>query len=309
MSLEESFTKAAEGLAKAAAPESGQAAPAPEAPQTQNAGQAETSTQTAPETPAPADKEREWDGKPESLPTELKQDPKAIQRAYTRKAMALADAEKKLKELDGIKKEDFEAYRQWKQQQEVARQQALVQQPLPPTQLTPEQMELIKNDPTALTTYVNSLVAAQIQEAAKVIAPQIAQMQQAQSVAQSERMIEDFGAIHPDMWEMAEAGLFKPILEDTVRRGGSLEEAYAQASKIRDAFRTKAEVEAQAGVRAKREAASLSGTTSGADDTVYVDDSRHSLEKAFDLAFSKKEFVPKDATVKPSGRVKVRKHK
>jgi t-SNARE complex subunit (syntaxin) len=306
MSLEESFNKAAEGLAKTEAPQ-GQATEAPEAAKTQNTGQAEATTQTAPDTTSKETKEREWDGKPETLPTELKQDPKAIQRAYTRKAMALSDAEKKLKEYEGFNKEELNAYRQWKQQQELERQQKLVQQPVAPIQLTPEQLEAVKNDPNLFNQYVQSLVNAQVQQAAQTIVPEIQRMKYDNAVSQWERVIADFGEVHPDMWEMHEAGLFQPILDSVVEAGGTLEDAYSQASKIKEAFRVKADMEAQARVQAKREASSNPGTSSATDDVVFVDDSRSVIEKAFDLAVSKKEFVPKDATVSPRGRVKVRK--
>ncbi len=305
MSLEASFDKAAEGLAQAATPE-GQVAPAPEVVKPSQ-GQVAPVPAAPEKAPEKGQADREWDGKPDSLPNELKQDPKAIQRAYTKKAMALADAEKRLKEYEGLNKQEIDSYRQWKQEQEVARQRQLVQQPPQPTQLTTEQFEYIKNNPEAMQQYVQSLVNAQINQAAQTIMPEIQQMKYQQSLAEWERTIADFGEIHPDMWEMHEAGMFKPILEDIVKSGGTLDDAYNKCAQIRDALRAKAVEEAQVGIRAKKEGSSLSGTTSASDDTVFVENSKDALDKAFDLAFSKKEYVPKDATIVPRGRVKVRK--
>lgn len=309
MSVEESFDKAfntaAEGQANASVPQGQTVEQAPEVA-TPPTGQADP-TQKAPETAPKGQAEREWDGKPETLTNELKQDPKAIQRAYTKQAMARAEAEKRLKEFEGLNKEEINQYRVWKQQQEIERQQKLVQAPPQPSQLTPEQFEMLKNDPNALQNYINSVVNVQIQQAAQTIMPQLQNMQYQQSLAQWEQTIADFGEIHPDMWEMHQAGLFKPILEQVVKSGGTLEDAYSQAAKIRDAFRVQATVEAQQGVAAKREASSLPGVNSGNDDTVFVENKADALNKAFDLAFTKKEYVPKDATVTPRGRVKVRK--
>ncbi len=303
--LENAFNKAAEGLANAPAPQGQAAVPAPEAAEPSQ-GQV-APVPAAPETAPKGQADREWDGKPESLPNELKQDPKAIQRAYTKKAMALADAEKRLKEYEGLNKQEIDSYRSWKQEQEVAKQRQLVQQPPQPTQLTAEQFEYIKSNPEAMQQYVQSLVNAQLQQAGQVVGQELAQIKYNQSLAQWEQTIADFGEIHPDMWEMHEAGMFKPILEDTVKAGGTLEDAYARCAQIRDALHAKAVVEAQRGVREKRDAASLPGTTSATDDVVYVDNKKDALNKAFDLAFSKKEYVAKDATVSPRGKVKVRK--
>ncbi len=221
--------------------------------------------------------------------------------------MALAEAEKRLKEYQGINQDEITQLRQWKQQQEVAKQQQMLQTPPQPSQLTPEQYEMIKNDPASMQNYVQSLVNSQLQQAAQVYSQELNQIKYQQSLTQWEQTIADFGEIHPDMWEMHQAGLFKPILEQVVKSGGTLEDAYAQAAQIRDAFRTKAEVEAQKGVAEKRAASSHPGVTTGNDDVVFVDNAKNALDKAFDLAYTKKEYVPKDATVTPRGRVKVRK--
>lgn len=306
MGLEESFNKAAEGLAKEQAPQGHASAPAPEAAEPSQGQAAPTSA--APGIAPKGQAEREWDGKPESLPNELKQDPKAIQRAYTKKAMALAEAEKRLKDYQGLNQDEINQYRQWKTNQEAEKQRQLVQQPPQPAQLTPEQFEYIKANPEAMQQYVQSLVNTQLQQAGQVVGQELAQIKYQQSLAEWERTIADFGEIHPDMWEMHEAGMFKPILEETVKTGGTLDDAYNRCAQIRDVLRAKAVEEAQVGIRAKKEASSLSGTTSASDDTVFVDNSKDALNKAFDLAFSKKEYVPKDATVTPRGRVKVRKN-
>ncbi len=306
MGFEESFNKAAEGLANAQAPQGQASEIAPEVAQPSQ-GQVAPVPAT-PEKAPQGQADREWDGKPESLPNELKQDPKAIQRAYTKKAMALAEAEKRLKDYDGLNKQEIESYRLWKQEQEVAKQRQLVQQPPQPAQLTPEQFEYIKSNPEAMQQYVQSLVNSQLQQAGQFVGQELAQIKYQQSLAEWERTIADFGEIHPDMWEMHEAGMFKPILEETVKTGGTLDDAYNRCAQIRDALRAKAVEEAQLGVRNKREASSLSGTTSASDDTVFVEDSKDALNKAFDLAFSKKEYVSKDQVVTPRGKVKVRKN-
>lgn len=308
MSLEDSFNKAAQGLATEAAPQ-GQAAPAPTATETTTpAGQAPSvpAAPAAPEAKAEDKAPKEWDGKPDTLVGELKQDPKAIQRAYTRKAMALAEAEKKLQEYNGLDKAEIDAYRQWKQQQVQQRQQEVVNSAPAPTQLTPEQYEIIKNDPVAFNAYVQNQINAGINQAAQVLVPQLNALQQENATKHWEGVISDFGEVHPDMWEMHEAGLFKPILEAVVKQGGTLDDAYAQASKTWTSIKAKAELEAQAGVRAKREASSMAGTNSGSDDVVYADSKADAFSKAFDLAVSKKEGLPKDAIISPRGRVKVR---
>lgn len=308
MSVEESFNKvltANDGQANASVPQGQTDKQAPEIA-TPSIGQADT-TQKAPETTPKGQVEREWDGKPETLTNELKQDPKAIQRAYTKKAMALAEAEKKLKEYQGLNQDEITAYKQWKQQQEVAKQQQLLTQPPQPTQLTPEQVEMIKNDPNAFQQYVQSLVNNQLQQAAQVYGQELNQIKYQQSVTQWEQTIADFGEVHPDMWEMYEAGLFKPILNQVVKSGGTLEDAYEQASKIRDSFKTKATIEQNQTIAAKRDASSMPGVNSGTDDTIYVDNKRDSLGAAFELAFTKKEYVDKNLTVTPRGKVKVKK--
>lgn len=305
-SIEEAFDKAAEGQA-GEAPKGQANPPAPtDSEQKPNTGQAADSTQPAPGSP-PADKEKVWDGKAETLVDSLKQDPKAIQRAFTQKAMALAEAEKKLKGYSGMTQEEIKAFQDWKQQQEVLKQQQLQQQPLAPQQLSAEQFELVRNNPEALQAYVQSLINANLQQAAQVYGKELETLKYNQSLAQWEQTISAFGEVHPDMWEMHESGLFKPILDMTIKQGGSLEDAYATASRIRDAFRAQATLEAEERIKSKQDGASLPGVTSGADTVVFADNAGDALNKAFDLAFTKKEYVPKDATVRPTGRVRVKK--
>lgn len=306
MSIEESFLKAAEGQAQNQAPQGQAQVQAPDPVKLEPSDKAQT-TPAAPDSPDKDKDKREWDGKPETLASELKQDPKAIQRAYSRKAMALAEAEKKLKEFDGFTKEEFDAYRNWKQQQEIARQQQLVQQPPAPTKLTAEQWEYLKGNPEAMQAYIDSTVQNQINAAAQQLLPQIQQVQYEQQVNHWERVIADFGEVHPDMWEMHEAGLFSPILDDTVKNGGTLEDAYGKASQIWGAMQAKAEATAQKSVQQKREGSSVSGAISSDDDTIFAENASDALNKAFDLAYTKKEFVPKDAMVSPRGKVRTRK--
>src|SRR5689334_3529911 len=164
MSLEASFDKAAEGLAKEQAPQGQAEAIAPNAAEPSQ-GQVAPTPATPEKAPEKGQAEREWDGKPESLPNELKQDPKAIQRAYTKKAMALAEAEKRLKDYQGLNQDEINQYRQWKANQEAEKQRQLVQTPPQPAQLTPEQFEYIKANPEAMQQYVQSLVNSQLQQA------------------------------------------------------------------------------------------------------------------------------------------------
>lgn len=286
--LEQAFDKAVAGQATPEAPQ-GQAPEAPSETVNQPVGQAET-TQEAPKESAPEEgkTEREWDGKAETLSKELKQDPKAIQRAYTRISMAKAEAEKKLREYEGLDKQEIDAYRQWKTEQARLQQQQTVAQPPLPTQLSPEQMEMIKNDPNLFTQYVQSLVNSQLNQAAQVVGQELQEIKHAQSVAEWERTIADFGEVHPDMWEMHQAGLFKPILEETIKAGGTLEDAYNKSATIRDAFRMKATEEAQARVKEKKNAATFAGTSTSESETIRVDNAQEAFDKAFDLAYNGK---------------------
>lgn len=301
--IDAAFDKAAAGQAETSAPQ-GQVEEAPAtATTTQPVGQAKE-TQEAPKEEAPKGQaDREWDGKPDSLANELKQDPKAIQRAYTRIAMAKAEAEKRLKEFEGIESKDLAAVKEWKANQQ--RQQ--VAQPIPPQQLTPEQMELIKSDPNTFNTYVQSLVNEQLKGAAQYVNNELAAIKYNQSVTEWERTLADFGEVHPDMWEMHEAGLFKPILEATLKSGRTLEDAYADCAKIRDSFRTKAVEEAQKGIRQKRENASLPGNGVEAEDVTYASNKRDAFDKAFSLAYEKKQSPKAGETIRPQGRVRVKK--
>lgn len=284
--------KATEGQAQPTEPKGQpEAAPKPEA--TLPAGQAKI-TQEAPKE-APKSKEegqakREWDGKEETLSTELKQDPKAVQRYLTRLSTTKAELENKLKGYEGIDKAEVEAYRAWKQQQS----NQVINTPPQPTQLTNEQWNLIKDDPAKVTAYVNSLVQAQLNDAAKVVYGDLQKIKYEQSVAQWEKTISDFGQAHPDLWDMHENGLFKPILDETLKQGGNFEDAYAKACLIRDSMYQARDSQIQNRVKEKKNASTLApNTTSKEPDIVYVDDKRKTLDAAFNLALEGKK-----ATVK-----------
>lgn len=305
MGLEEAFDSAAQELLKqkeGQAEESPQgqeeAAPEPEANQPE--GQAK-SGQEAPE------QKLEWDGNEESLPNALKQDPKSIQRSFTRLSMAKAEIEKKLKDYEGLNKAEIDEYRVWKQQQEIARQQQVLQNPPAPTQLTAEQLELIKNDPQAMTQYVNALVQTQLQQAAQFVTQDIQQLKHAHSVADWKEKIIAFSQEHPDMNDLHQAGILEPILVETIKNGGTLEDGYNKAAAIRDNIAAAQRAKEKELVAKKKAATTLSGTSTNNDDAVFAKDKNEAFEKAFDLAYQKKEYVPKDATVSPRGRVKIKK--
>lgn len=285
-SLATSFDKAVEQV-QAKADSKEQPAEATQVTATQPAGQA--NSQEAPNSSTPTEpSKREWDGKPETLADELKQDPKAVQRAYTRIAQARAEADKKAKELEDRVKayegtldpKELEAYKNWKLQQAAAK---------PVTELTPQQMQAVMKDPALMQQYLNTIVNQRLAEAYQVIGPEIAASRQQRETDHWAQVISDFGEVHPDMWEMHKSGLFKPILEATVKAGGTLEDAYKSASQIRDSIRAEEINRAQAQVQQKRDMSSFSGRTSASDNVVLANNKREAFDAAFNLAWDKKQ--------------------
>lgn len=287
MGLDEAFNLAATNLqatpvgqTEASAPQ-GQAEQAPSNVASAPVGKAET-TQEAPEK-APEQGQAEQETQETG---ELPKDPKAVQRYLTKLSMAKAEAEKKLKEYEQhVNLQEIDQYNRWKEQQK----QQVVNQPAMPSQLAPEQWNLIKDDPQQVNAYIQNIVQANLQQAANVVGQELAQIKHTQAVTEWERTIADFGEVHPDMWEMHKTGLFKPILEATVKAGGTLDDAYAQAARIRDGIREAEVARSQTRIKEKKSAASFPGNTPSADAEVFtVDKKSQVIDKAFDLAWNKK---------------------
>lgn len=255
-------------------------------------------TQKAPEN-APA--KGQADQTTDETNGELPKDQKDVQRYITKLTTAKAEAERKLQEYQKhVNLQEIEQYNKWKQEQ----QNQVAQTPLLPVQMTAEQWNMIKDDPMKVTEYMQSIVQANLNQAAEAVGQELNQIKHTQAVAEWEKNIQDFAKEHPDMWELHEAGLFKPILEATVKAGGSLEDAYLQSVKIRDGLRQKAQAEAQTRVKQKKDASTFTGTAAADMETVVVDKKSDVFEKAFDLAYDKKGTVKSDQTVRPTSRVK-----
>lgn len=226
-----------------------------------------------------------WDGNVESLPEELREHAKAVQRYTTRIAQEAADARKKAEEYEKRFPQDkVTQYERWVQEQSRPK-------PGEAPRITQEEWEDALLDPTG--GKVNEIIDRQIQF--KVEAARKAYMSEAtkyEREQQERKALEDrvleFSQLNPDFEKLAKAGIMMPMLRDELDRGGSLETAYARAKDLVESLKGQRDLELKE-LAEKKKSASTIDKSNGHDETVkWVDNQDEALEASIEAAIAKR---------------------
>lgn len=296
-SLDAAIGKAVETAV--ASPDKGQGAAAPEKPQVDSGasngdtGQAgETGAQTG--SKAPAKKESPvWNGDVNSLPPELQEHAKAVQRYVTKQSTEAAEARKRVEELEKqrLSDEDRQRFNEWKNQQQAAAKKN--QEP----SITKEEWEDALLDTTGQK--VNALMRRQARWEAEQIRNEYvsqAQKQEAakQQFAKFEQQVLEFAELNPDFEKYARMGIMLPIAQDELGKGGTLESALARARKLEADLKAERDTELQALADKKKSAMSVDGHGPVEDGgVVWVDSREEALERQIEASMNNKKISVK----------------
>lgn len=261
------------------------------ASQQETTGSAEkTATSTAPNGQKPAESakpaqeaEWEWNGNVDDVEAPFKKRALGIQRYLTKRSQELASSQKKAQEYDRIMSDpNVQAYME-RLKGANGQAQASPQHDAPPM-LDWEQLGVDPNVGSA----IDRLIQSRIQTARDEAMQYLNRVDQKQSHLERMQEIQDFGDVHPDMWDMYHAGIFGPILREVVDvKKGTLEDAYNIAKGIRDRFRNDAIQKSQERVQQKKAAFSSTPSPAGEVDTMWVDP-QDSFRIAFENALQQK---------------------
>lgn len=244
----------------------------------------------------PEESKSEWDGDVNKLPPELQSWAKNIQRTFTKKAMAEADTRRLGEEYKQFQSSaDYQAFQQWKQQQLTGQSasQPAVQQPQPISQ---QDLEDALLDPTGqkFNALIDRRVNEKIQEAAQLYSGELMQLRNSQQLQQFQQTLSDFADLNPDVIEMHEDGIMKPLLDDEMRSGkhksyeDAVQAAYERGKAVRDKANARAMALSQGRVLEKKGAVTQTGTNTAEANIVYADKGR-TFEAAFENALQGKK--------------------
>mgnify|MGYP001601084834 CR=1 FL=1 len=159
----------------------------------------------------------------ENLPPELEETRKQLMRDYHEKTQKIASERAQLvRELEGHKNQSG-MLQQLMQQEwfkkameaERARREGHVED----VQVTPEQFEIIKNDPNEFKKFVNGLAEKIVQGK---VSPELGRTQETLKEFQTEREFDRVAAKHKDFRDLNEKGL----LSEYIKQGMTYETAY-----------------------------------------------------------------------------------
>jgi hypothetical protein len=293
-----------------AATGNGQSAPA--APQGQAAPAAPQSA--TPSTPAPtgqADAGKapnlegadnwEYDGNLNAVPPQFQKFAKGLQRHFTQRSMTEAEIRRKGQEYDQfVASEDFKRFQQWRQQQVSGQGQPQVapqgQQPANPTIINAQEWEDAQLDPTGQKAQglIDRVVQARLNQAVQVYGGQLQQLQQAQEKTRFDNALSSFADANPDVLELHETGLMKPLLQEEMASGkhktyeAAIHAAYQRSAQARDNIKAALMAEQQKLAAQKKDAIVMNSAATGSSDVIYVD-KNDAFSTAFENAMSGKK--------------------
>ena len=239
----------------------------------------------------------EWDGNPNTVPTQFQKFAKGIQRHFTQKSMTEAEVRRKGQEYDQfVQSEDFKAFQSWRQQNQGGQAPGAAQQPENPTLINQQEWEDAQLDPTGQKAQglIDRVVQARLNEAVQAYGGQLQQLQQQQQQTQFNTTLSDYADANPEVLELHEMGLMKNRIEEELssRNHKTYESAIAaahqKAAEARDLMKARLLQEQQTLVQQKRDAVIENGSGSGEQTMVQVDKS-NAFETAFLNAVSGKK--------------------
>lgn len=256
---------------------------------TNGSAPAAQATQAAPVAPT---EKTEWDGNLESLkdlPKDQVEHAKSVRRYLTRErekdAQRTADIRAKADQLEKIQSDpQFAQFQQWKQGQQfqVPQQAAAAQPQMPWTENEWNEAQL---NPAKMAELFQRGIQHGVQQQISQYAPIVQGLQQKQAFLESAQTVQDFGELHPDMWDLYEAGIMKPIVQSLVDSGkGSIADAYAEAKKIEAHYRNQAQQFAQGQVLAKKNAVTAAPSSAGEPSVIWANDKQEWERITYDNA-------------------------
>ncbi len=244
-----------------------------------------------------SEEQPEWDGDVNKLPPELQTWAKKAQRHLTKKAMADSELRNMGQEFQQFQSsEDWRSFQSWKQNRGQ-----VVSQPITPTQspqaqplVSQQEWEEAQLDPMKFNGLVDRLVSDKINQAAQMYGQELQQLRSTQQVTQFQNVLADFAEVNPNVLELHELGIMKPLLEEEMRGGkhksyeSMVNSAYERANQIHDTMKAKALQASQGRVLEKKGAVINTGTTSAEADVVYADKGR-TFDEALNQALQGKK--------------------
>lgn len=264
-----------------APPASSVATAAPQAPASNGTAQSAPSANGAPAVTqaAPAIKP-EWDGNLESLkdlPTDQVEHAKSVRRYLTKErekdAQRNAEIKTKAEQFDRIRQDPALAeFQQWKQSQQFRNgngQQAPAQPQVP---WTADELAEAQVNPSKLGELMQRGIQAGVQQQIQQYAPIVQQLTQKQAFIERSQEVQDFAEAHPDIWDLYDAGIMRPLTQSIVDSGkGGIAEAYAEAKKIEAHYSNRATAAAQGRVLEKKAAVTATPSAASEPSVIWVD--------------------------------------
>jgi hypothetical protein len=272
-------------------------APATPAPTPEPVIEAPKQETPAPVETKPEENNSEWDGDVNKLPKELQSWAKKAQRTFTKKAMTEAETRRLGEEYKQFQASpEFKAFQTWKQQGSQVRAVAPAPQPAAQPNISQQEWEEAQLDPTGqkFNALVERKVNEKINEAAQIYGNELAQLRSTQQVTQFQTTLADFAELNPDVIQLHEDGIMKPLLEEEMRTGShkSYEEmvhaAYERGKAIQEKANARAMALSQGRVLEKKSAVTQTGTQTGEAEIAYVDKGK-TFDEAFNFALQGKK--------------------
>lgn len=224
----------------------------------------------------------EYDGNLNSVPPQFQKFAKGLQKHFTQRSMTDAETRRKGQEYDAfVASDDFRNFQAWKQQsqqgQPVQGQQPT--EPRNPNLINQQEWEdaLLDSSGSKAQNIIDRVVQARLNQAVQMYGGQLAQLQKDQQKAKFENTLSSFADVNPDVLELHEMGLMKPLLQEEMQSGrhktheAAINAAYQRSVSARDAIKAKLIADQTKMVAQKREAITENGSTSGDSSVVYVD--------------------------------------
>ncbi len=243
----------------------------------------------------------EYDGNPNAVPKQFQKFAKGIQQHFTKKSMSEAELRRKGQEYDQFTQSDeFKNYQAWRSQQNgqpTAQPQA---QPQNPALISQQEWEEAQLDPSGqkAQALMDRVADAKVQAAIRQYGGQINQIRQEQNLTKFNTALSDYADANPDIMDLHQMGLMKPLLEEEYASGkhrtheSAIAAAHKRASDAHQQVKARLMEEQQKLVEAKRDATVTQGTGTGEANVVIVD-KNNAFETAFENAVAGKKIKNK----------------
>lgn len=269
-------TQASQETTLAATPAPSEAAPASDQ---------STPASTPAESPA-SDIPENWEytGDRNAVPKPLQNYVKGLDRYWTKRSQAFADAERKAKEYDQwVNSDGYKQYQQFMAQQQSPTGFSQPQAPQAPMVTQEEADAILSGDTKVLESVIARSVEAKVAEKERAYQAQIAPIAMKQKELETGEMVKSFAELHPDFWELYDAG-YEDYLLTSIKNGAPLEVAYSNVKKMEQAALARAEEKHKKIIEEKRNGSVVGKTVTGTPDVVYAKDANEAMRLRVQMA-------------------------